>query len=124
MFDAPFPKALLKLYELLSSLSLGFEVASPKCAGLSSHFYSLLIGMYVALGTVLLVLMATPLRMMLPEGRLGGHGLSFYEMASSPRGSTALRDVFVVALLLHPTVSGKSMEFFRCREIEGECNLQ
>ena len=30
-----------------------------------------------------------------------------------------MRDLFVVVLLLHPTVSGRAMEFFRCREIDG-----
>ena len=29
-----------------------------------------------------------------------------------------MRDLFVVVLLLHPTVSGKAMEFFRCRTID------
>ena len=45
------------------------------------------------------------------------------EMVKSPSSAVAMRDLFVVVLLLHPTVSGMAMEFFRCRTIDGETYL-
>ena len=45
------------------------------------------------------------------------------EMALSSQGALGFRDLFVVVLLLHPTVSGKAMEFFRCQRIDGVAYL-
>jgi hypothetical protein len=44
-------------------------------------------------------------------------------MALSPEGALGFRDLFVVVLLLYPTVSGKAMEFFRCQRIDGVAYL-
>ena len=60
MFDAPFPKALDDLFKVLSGMSFGLEVASPQCAGVSSSYYVVFLMTLMALGLVMLVLMAGP----------------------------------------------------------------
>ena len=94
-------------------MSFGIEVASPQCAGVGSDFYTSLIASVVSLVAIVLVLMAKPIWTKLRTRRPLG------EMIRSTEGATAMRDLFVVVLLLHPTVSGRAMEFFRCREIDG-----
>ena len=70
--------------------------------------------------TLLLVcagMMAAPLRTKVRNG------WTWSELASSSEGGVGFRDLFVVVLLLHPTVSGKTMEFFRCQRIDGVAYL-
>ena len=42
------------------------------------------------------------------------------ETMMSPLATARFRDLFVVILLVYPSLSGRAMEFFRCREVEGE----
>ena len=113
MFDAPFPDSLVKVGRALSGLSLGVEVASPQCAGLPSGYYANFASTMLTLLLVCAGMMAAPLW---AKRRNGG---SWHEMAHAPEGMRGIHDLFVVVLLLHPTVSGKAMEFFRCQRING-----
>ena len=120
MFSAPFPQALADLYKVLAGASLGIEVTSPQCAVGGTNFYVLFLATLVGLGLIILVLMATPFAMVARKRR-GGSGLraAMSAVLVSDEGARAFRDVFVVVLLLHPSISGKAMEFFRCRTIDG-----
>ena len=113
MFDAPFPEALVKMGKALSGLSLGVEVASPQCAGLPSGYYANFTS------TVLTLLLVCAGMMAVPLWAKRRNGWTWGELALSPKGALGFRDLFVVVLLLHPTVSGKAMEFFRCQRIDG-----
>ena len=77
-------------------------------------------GYYADLVTTILLLlllcagmMATPLRAKVRNG------WTWDETALSLEGGVGFHDFFVVVLLLHPTISGKAMEFFRCQRING-----
>ena len=35
------------------------------------------------------------------------------------RVAAMIGDTFIVVLMIHPTLSGMAMQFFRCRDIEG-----
>ena len=118
MFSAPFPKALVGLYKVLAGASLGIEVASPQCAVGSTNFYALFLSTLVGLGLVMLVLMARPFATVAQKRRDSGFRAAVSEVVVSDEGGRAFRDVFVVVLLLHPSISGKAMEFFRCRTID------
>jgi hypothetical protein len=113
MFDAPFPEDLVKAGRVLAGLSLGLEVASPQCAGLGSGYYSLFSMTVVVLVAVSLAMLAVPL------WSKARNGTPWAEVLVSPVGARGFRDLFVVVLLLHPSVSGKAMEFFRCQTIDG-----
>ena len=117
MFDAPFPAALVELGRMFSGLSLGWEVASPTCAGLGSGYYASF-GMTVL--SFLLVGAGLLFKPLLAKVR---NGWTWAELARSSEGARGFRDLFVVVLLVHPTISGKAMEFFRCRTIDGETYL-
>jgi hypothetical protein len=110
-FDAPFPEPLVKLGRALSGLSLGVEVASPQCAGLPMGYYADLVTTVLLLLLLCAGMMVTPLRAKVRNG------WTWDEAALSLEGSVGFHDLFVVVLLLHPTVSGKAMEFFRCQRI-------
>ena len=114
LFEAPFPKALIEAGKVMSGLSFGVEVASPQCAGLGSGYYSLFGLTVVGLILMCLSMLAFPIIAKFKNGWTWG------EMASSKIGTQSFRDLFVVVLLVYPTVSGKAMEFFRCRKIDGE----
>ena len=113
MFDAPFPKALTDLYKVLAGMSLGIEVASPQCTGVGSNYYATFGWTVLCLLLIVAALLIRPVWAKLRTGQTAG------EVLLSTQGAAAMRDLFVVVLLLHPTVSGKAMEFFRCREIDG-----
>jgi len=98
--------------------SLGIEVASPQCAVGSTNFYALFLSTLVGLGLVMLVLMARPFATVAQKRRDSGFRAAVSEVVVSDEGGRAFRDVFVVVLLLHPSISGKAMEFFRCRTID------
>ena len=118
MFDAPFPESLVKMGKALSGLSLGVEVASPQCAGLLSS------GHYANFATTVLTLLLVCAGMMVAPLRAKfKNGWSWSETARSREGAHGFRDLFVVVLLLYPTVSGKAMEFFRCQRIDGVAYL-
>ena len=117
MFDAPFPPALLKLWSVLAGMSLGMDMVSPQCAGVKSTFYSKYLMLVASLALVFAGLMLGPLSTMVRKRR------TLREMVLSPEGARASRDLFVIVLLIHPSVSGTSMQFFRCRDIEGESYL-
>ena len=117
LFDAPFPAALVAMGQVLDGLSFGIEVVSPQCAGLGSDFYT----MY---GYTVLVLILLIVGMLLPAlVNKFRKGWSWNEMMQSKEAGRVFRDLFVVVLLIHPSVSGKSMEFFRCRQVDGESYL-
>ena len=119
MFDAPFPQALNDLFKVLSGMSFGLEVASPQCAGVRSNYYSVFLLTLVSLGLVILALMARTIISLARKPRAAGFRANLRDVIVSSQGARAFRDVFVVVLLLHPTISGKAMEFFRCRTIDG-----
>ena len=123
MFSAPFPQALVDLYKVLAGASLGIEVTSPQCAVGGTNFYVLFLATLVGLGLIMLVLMATPFKNVARKWRSIGLRAAVAEVLVSDIGARAFRDVFVVVLLLHPSISGKAMEFFRCRTIDGESYL-
>ena len=120
MFSAPFPQALVDLYKVLAGASLGIEVVSPQCAVGGTNFYVLFLSTLIGLGLIMIVLMARPFSAVARKRR-GGSGFraAVGEVIVSDEGASAFRDVFVVVLLLHPSISGKAMEFFRCRTIDG-----
>ena len=120
MFSAPFPQALVDLYKVLAGASLGIEVVSPQCAVGGTNFYVLFLSTLIGLGLIMIVLMARPFSAVARKRR-GGSGFraAVGEVVVSDEGASAFRDVFVVVLLLHPSISGKAMQFFRCREIDG-----
>ena len=118
MFSAPFPQVLNDLYKVLAGASLGIEVASPQCAVGGMNFYALFLSTLVGMGIIILVLMAPPLAVVARKRREGGFRATVSEVLVSDAGASAFRDVFVVVLLLHPSISGKAMEFFRCRTID------
>ena len=119
MFDAPFPKALDDLFKVLSGMSFGLEVASPQCAGVGSSYYVVFLMTLVALGLVMLALMAGPVIALARKPRSSGWKANLRDVVVTNQSARAFRDVFVVVLLLHPTISGKAMQFFRCRTIDG-----
>ena len=114
LFDAPFPAALVAMGRILDGLSFGIEVVSPQCAGLDSDFYTMY-GYTVAVLILLIVGMLLPA--LVAKFR---KGWSWDELVQSEDAGRVFRDLFVVVLLIHPSVSGKSMEFFRCRQVDGE----
>ena len=118
LFDAPFPPALMEVGRALSGLSLGVEVASPQCAldGANGFYANFL----MSVASLVLVCLATMARALVAKAR---RGWGWRETMNSPEGALGFRDLFVVVLLLHPTVSGKTMEFFRCRKIDGVAYL-
>jgi len=119
MFHAPFPEALIGLYKIMAGMSLSIEVAAPQCFGFGASFYTVFLTTLVALSLVLLVLVASPLSAVARSFRERGLRPAVLEVVVSEGGARAFRDAFVVVLLLHPTISGKAMEFFRCRTIDG-----
>ena len=120
MFSAPFPQALVDLYKVLAGVSLGIEVTSPQCAVGGTNFYALFLATLTGLALIILVLMRTIFATIARKKRRGsGLRAAVSEVLVSDEGAHAFRDVFVVVLLLHPSISGKAMEFFRCRTIGG-----
>ena len=120
MFDAPFPQALEDLSRVLAGASLGIEVSSPECAVGGTNFYALFLSTLIGFGLAILALMAPPFAAIARKhGGSSGLRAAAGEMLVSDDGARAFRDVFVVVLLLHPSISGKAMEFFRCRTIDG-----
>ena len=117
LFDAPFPQALVEAGRVLAGMSFGLDVVSPQCTGIGSDFHA----MFKYTVAALIVLCASLL--VSPVVAKFKNGWSWGQMALSEAGSTSFRDLFVVVLLLHPTVSGKAMEFFRCRTIDGVAYL-
>jgi len=118
MFDAPFPESLVKMGKALSGLSLGVEVASPQCAGLMpSGYYANFAASLLTLLLVCAGMVAAPLRAKVRNG------WTWSEQALSSEGGVGFRDLFVVVLLLHPTVSGKAMAFLRRQRINGVAYL-
>ena len=119
MFSAPFPQPLVDLYKVLAGVTLGIEVASPQCAVDGMSYYVLFSATIVGLILTMLVLVAGPLAAVAQKRAEKGVRAAVREAIVSEKGGGAFRDLFVVVLLLHPSVSGKAMEFFRCREIGG-----
>ena len=113
-----FPPALEELSKVLGGLSLGIEVASPECAVDGTSFYTKFLVTLLALFLILLVLMGKPLREIYRTCGEAGIRAATLTVIASDMGAFAFRDVFVVILLLHPSISGKAMEFFRCRTID------
>ena len=119
MFSAPFPQPLVDLYKVLAGVTLGIEVASPQCAVDGMSYYVLFSATMVGLILAMLLLVAGPLAAVAQKRAEKGLRAAVREVIVSEKGGGAFRDLFVVVLLLHPSVSGKAMEFFRCREIDG-----
>ena len=107
-FKAPWPKFLLKFYSMVQGLNLDVvDVASPACTGFLSSFNARFIMMIVMLLAIVAVLLAFP-------------RIRKFETAAKATDARnqSLRDVFIVLLLLHTTVSGKAFAFFRCHKVE------
>ena len=113
-----FPPAIEKLKVVLEGMSLNIDIASPQCAVSSTSYYTVFLATIVVLCLVMLVLMAGPLTAVAKNAGEKGLRTAVREATISDQGSVAFRDVFVVVLLLHPSVSGTAMEFFRCRAID------
>ena len=119
MFSAPFPQPLVDLYKVLAGVTLGIEVASPQCVASGMNYYTLFSATMVGLILAMLVIVKGPLATIAQTRAEKGFRAAVREVIVSKKGGIAFRDLFVVVLLLHPSVSGKAMEFFRCREIDG-----
>ena len=113
-YDAPFPDALVEAGKVLAGLSLGLEIVSPQCAGLGSSYYSML-AYEVAMLVLLCFVMLVPMFAYAKFRR----GWSLAQTMQSSETAGRFRDLFVVILLVYPSLSGKAMEFFRCRKVEG-----
>ena len=109
LFDAPFPEPMLWLGRVLSTLSLGVELASPHCAGLPSGYYATFSTTVLLLFVVCVGMMIAPLREMYRNG----------DLRRLATGGVAFRDLFAVVIATHPGVSGLAMKFFHCRQIDG-----
>ena len=111
MFDAPFPKALRDLYVVFARLSFGIEVVTPECAVTLTFYarYGLAVGLVFAMCAILV-------RKPLVEVVLKRRTIS--ETLVLEISTVALRDLFVLVLLFHPTLSGMTMQFFRCQTID------
>merc|ERR550514_2010201 len=83
------------------------DVASPACTGFLSSFNARFIMMIVMLLAIVAGLLAFP-------------RIRKFETAAKATDARnqSLRDVFIVLLLLHTTVSGKAFAFFRCHKVE------
>ena len=113
-----FPPALERLGRVLDGMSFGIEVASPQCAVDGMNYYTLFAATLVALLLSVLVLTAKPLYAVVTKGRVIGFRAATRKVLVSAAGASAFRDAFVVVLVLHPSISGKAMQFFRCRTID------
>ena len=120
MFSAPFPQPLVDLYKVLAGVTLGIEVASPQCVASGMNYYTFFSATMVGLILAMLVIVKGPLATIAQTRAEKGFRAAVREVIVSKKGGIAFRDLFVVVLLLHPSVSGKAMEFFRCREIDGK----
>ena len=114
-----FPPAIENLKVVLEGMSLNIDVASPQCAVSGTSYYTKFLATIAMLCLVMLVLMAGPLTAVAKNAGKKGLRTAFREATISDQGSLAFHDAFVVVLLLHPSVSGTAMQFFRCRSIDG-----
>ena len=103
----------LDLYAVLTRISFGIEVVSTQCAGSRLSFYTRL---WLAVGSMLVLCAVTMLGPLLVMARTG---TSFQDTLALADTMRALRDLFVLVLLLYPSISGMAMEFFRCQRIDG-----
>jgi len=110
LFDAPYPESFRVLANILAGLNFGIEFVSPQCLGIGSNYYALFSATVGSLALIGVALMLLPLRR---------SGWNLRKMLHSDVGGRAFRDLFVVVLLFHPSVSGTAMLFFRCQEING-----
>ena len=119
MFSAPFPQALVDLYKVLAFSGFGIEVAAPQCAIHGITYYAIFLSTLFALGLIMCMLAGKPFAAVIRKRRRGqGFRVAFIDVIVSDNGARAFRDMFVVVLLLHPSISGKAMQFFRCRTID------
>ena len=117
MFEAPFPGPLIALFAVLSRLSFGLEVLTPQCA-VHLTFY-----MRFALSVCGVIVVCT-LLMLGPLLRMVRQRQSFREMLASPDSAVPMKDLFIFVLLVHPTISGMAMQFFRCQTINLDAGPQ
>ena len=122
MFDAPFPQVLLDLYRVLTGLSFGVNLVSPQCAGVKTTFYTKYVMMISSVALIFVGLMRAPLTHAIRKRRSLRKVMISHHMTAE--GALASRDLFVIVLLMHPSVSGTSMQFFLCRTIGEETYMQ
>ena len=119
LFNAPFPDFLVKLAQWMSAIDLNVQFANPACIGLDSFFKTFVaqIGfLVVAGGTVWLpVLRQKWHRCRSPKDHEDqdskdndpGADLEVRADASTQAFNSALRDTFILVLLVHPSLTGR-----------------
>jgi len=117
MYNAPWPALLIQLFKVLQSLNMDvISFVSPSCAGATVNYYTKFSAMTGAMCVVIFCMWVPVLKALV-------QGEAWHSDAVRDRKGSALRDTFILVLLLHPTVSGEAFQLFRCRTIEGTTYL-
>ena len=117
MYNAPWPALLIQLFKVLQSLNMDvISFVSPSCAGATVNYYTKFSAMTGAMCVVIFAMWVPVLKALV-------QGEAWHSDAVHDRKGSALRDTFILVLLLHPTVSGEAFQLFRCRTIEGTTYL-
>ena len=104
LFNSSFPKQLVSLGRYLGALSFNLDVVAPECAGFDTTFY----GKFAATVGLLASLCGAMLVPLLRTKVANGWTVDM-TLESEPAG-VVFRDIFVIVLMVHPSVSGQFMQ--------------
>ena len=121
LFDAPWPELVVSIGAWASSLSLelGFiSLSPPGCTGVGRSFY-LSYGLWLLLLSLVTLCLFLPAVLDARRARLADPSLQArHAFFNAKRLPECLRDVLILLLLVHPALSGRTLELFRCQAID------
>lgn len=89
----------------------------PSCTGVGSTFYASY-ALWLLLLLFLIVCLLVPALVDAVRARRADPSLSIKAaLVAAPRLSVCLRDVLILVLLVHPALSGRTLELFRCQTV-------
>jgi hypothetical protein len=120
LFDAPWPELVIAIGRWASSITmeLAFVSLTPaSCTGLGASFYS---SYSLWLAVLLLLLFCLFLPALLDACRARRRDAQMQwstALSTAKRLPDCLRDMLILVLLAHPSLTGRTLELFRCQQV-------